>query len=264
MQAKTEELLYYLLWFSDKLMSPTFRNLTDSFEMWAYRNGLLQRLRRLEAQQLVERMRGPATKRIYRLSRKGRLHALGGRDPLASWDTSWDGGWRFVVFDIPEADSAARVALRRALRGESFGMLQKSVWITPRPLPPTIIKLCGEGDDLGAITTLEGEPIAGESDGDIVSHAWNFKDIDRRYRSLIRVLGKFPERRTRGDAARLRSWAAREREAWMAAVSNDPLLPSALLPRGYLGKKAWEKRKRVFAQARTRAEAIHIDPVQES
>ncbi len=260
MRAKAEELLYYLLWFSDKLTSPTFRNLTDSFETWASRNGLRQRLRRLEAQQMIERMRGPATKRIYRLSKKGRLHALGGRDPQANWDAGWDGRWRFVVFDIAEVDNAARVLLRRALRSESFGMLQKSVWITPRPLPAGILKLCGNGDDLGAITTLEGRPTAGESNCDIVSHAWDFKGINRRYRDLIRTLGQFPERGIRREPERLQSWAARERDAWMEAVSHDPLLPSLLLPRGYLGKKAWEKRKHVFAHASKRVAMLRIDP----
>ena len=38
-QPKTEELLNLLLWSTDQLMNPSFRNLTDSFETWAYRNG---------------------------------------------------------------------------------------------------------------------------------------------------------------------------------------------------------------------------------
>jgi hypothetical protein len=40
MRAKTEELLYMLLWASEMLWHPTFRNFTESFEDWAYRNGL--------------------------------------------------------------------------------------------------------------------------------------------------------------------------------------------------------------------------------
>jgi hypothetical protein len=56
MKAKTEELLYLLLWSTDQLMRPTFRNLTDSFETWAYRNGLFQELARLERRHLLERL----------------------------------------------------------------------------------------------------------------------------------------------------------------------------------------------------------------
>jgi hypothetical protein len=34
-------------------------------------------------------------------------------------------------------------------------------------------------------------------------------------------------------------WAAAEREAWLEAVTNDPLLPGRILPSDYLGQQAW-------------------------
>src|ERR1035438_10257689 len=43
MKPQTEEFLNFLLWSADKLAKPTFRNLTDSYENWAYHNGLLRR-----------------------------------------------------------------------------------------------------------------------------------------------------------------------------------------------------------------------------
>ena len=54
-KAKTEELLYLVLWACETLSRPTWRNLTESFEGWAYRRGLLRQLQRLEKQQLLER-----------------------------------------------------------------------------------------------------------------------------------------------------------------------------------------------------------------
>ena len=50
MKPKTEELLNLLLWSAEKLTRPTFRNLTDSYESWAYRNGLLRQVSALEKQ----------------------------------------------------------------------------------------------------------------------------------------------------------------------------------------------------------------------
>ena len=44
MKPKTEAFLNFLLWSADKLANPTFRNLTDSYESWAYRNGLLRQV----------------------------------------------------------------------------------------------------------------------------------------------------------------------------------------------------------------------------
>ena len=89
------------LWSADRLMRPTFRNLTDSYESWAYRKGLLRRIALLEKQRLIERDPVRPDDRLYRLTWQGRLHALGGRDPLARWSREWDGRWRLVLFDVP-------------------------------------------------------------------------------------------------------------------------------------------------------------------
>ncbi len=94
MQPKTEELLYLLLWSADMLMWPTFRNLTDSFESWAYRNKLSRQIAKLEQLRLLERDRKATGDRLYRLTEEGRIHALGGRDPAAQWSRHWDGRWR--------------------------------------------------------------------------------------------------------------------------------------------------------------------------
>jgi len=55
MRAKTEELLYFLLWTAETISRPTWRNMTGSFEGWAYRKGLFRQLQRLENQQWLER-----------------------------------------------------------------------------------------------------------------------------------------------------------------------------------------------------------------
>ena len=49
--------------------------------------------------------------------------------------------------------------------------------------------------------------------------------------------------------ALLRS-AAAEREAWLEAVTNDPLLPGRILPSDYLGgQQAWRRRVEVLRDA---------------
>jgi hypothetical protein len=39
---------------------------------------------------------------------------------------------------------------------------------------------------------------------------------------------------------------AAEREAWLEAVTNDPLLPGRILPSDYLGQQAWRRRVEVL------------------
>lgn len=251
MQPRTEEFLNLLLWSADMLMRPTFRNLTDSYESWAYRNGLMRQMASLEAQQLLERDPESPDDRIYRLTWQGRLHALGGRDPQARWAREWDGRWRLVLFDVPTTQNSHRVRLRRYLRDKGFGYLQKSVWITPDSLDDERQILGGGKINVKSLILLEARPCAGESDAEIVAGAWDFEHINRCYKVHLKILDERPGGTLRNDVAAkaLLRWATAEREAWLNAVTNDPLLPKRILPSGYLGQHAWRQRVAVLRDA---------------
>lgn len=251
MKPKTEEFLNLLLWSADLLARPTFRNLTDSYEGWAYRNGLLKQVSRLEQQQLLERDPSAPNDRLYRLTAQGRLHVLGGRDPEAHWARPWDGQWRLVIFDVPTGQDAQRERLRRYLRSRGFGCLQNSVWISPDPLAEERDILGGGKVNVESLILLEGRPCAGQSDAEIVMGAWDFERINRRYARHLRLLAERPGGglwQEKAAKALLR-WAAAEREAWLEAVTSDPLLPSRILPPDYLGQEAWRRRVEVLGEA---------------
>lgn len=251
MKPKTEELLNCLLWSADKFMRPTFRNLTDSYESWAYRSGLLRQIGALEEQQLIERDQKSSSDRLYRLTEAGRLAALGGRDPEAQWSRPWDGLWRLVLFDVPEDRHPHRLRLRRYLRAKGFGYLQGSAWVTPFPLQGEREHLAGGEIDVESLVLLEARPCAGETDEQIVAGAWDFRHINRRYTKHLQLLEQRPDGAL-DDAAKAKSlqrWATEERAAWFAAVEIDPLLPKSLHPADYLGVRAWQRRTEVLRQA---------------
>jgi len=248
---KTEEFLNLLLWSAEKLMWPTLRNLTDSYEGWAYRNGLLRQASRLEQQKLLERDHTMPDDRVYRLTKQGWLHALGGRDPQARWARKWDGRWRLVLFDVPTAQNSHRKRLRRYLRDKGFGYLQNSAWITPDPLEEERRILVGGKINVESLLLLEGRPCAGESDAEIVAGAWDFERINHRYARHLKILGERPSGTLHNETAAksLLRWAAAEREAWLDAVTCDPLLPERILPFDYLGQRAWRRRVEVLRKA---------------
>lgn len=253
MKTKTEELLNLLLWSADKLMRPTFRNLTDSYESWAYRNGLLRQVSTLEKLQLIEARRNLSGDRVYRLTAQGRLCALGGRDPQMRWSREWDGRWRMVLFDIPVARDNHRKRLRRYLHDRNFGCLQGSVWVTPDPLEEEKKILVGVKSDVASLLLLDAQPCAGESDTEIVEAAWNFQRINQCYRRLMKILDERPDGMLRSEVEvkAMSRWASAERKAWLNAITNDPLLPKRLLPPGYLGQSAWQRRVEVLHEAGT-------------
>jgi phenylacetic acid degradation operon negative regulatory protein len=251
MKARTEELLNLLLWSFEKLARPTFRNLTDSYESWAFRNGLLRTIRYLHKQELVERDHSKPDDRMYRLTAKGRLHALGGRDPQNEWARHWDGEWRMLLFDLPVPQNTERARLRRYLKNRGMGYLQNSVWITPDDLEKER-QILGQGKiNVESLILLKARPCAGETDAEIVAGAWDFDIINERYRRHLKLLDERPHSKlNNNDASKaLLRWASAEREAWVNAVTKDPLLPERLLPTRYLGKEAWRKRMQILSEA---------------
>ena len=248
---KTEELINLLIWSAEKLVRPTFRNLTDSYESWAYRNSLLKQTAVLESKQLIERNPAAPDDRMYRLTWQGRLHALGGRDPQARWSREWDGRWRLVLFDVPTTQNTHRARLRRYLRDKGFGFLQNSVWITPDSLEDERRILVGGKINVESLLLLEARPCAGESAAEIVAGAWDFERINQRYARHLKILGERPGDALRNEAAAkaLLRWATAEREAWLDAVTIDPLLPARILPPDYLGQQAWRRRVEVLRDA---------------
>jgi len=213
----TEEFLNLCLWSAEMMVRPTFRNLTDSYEAWAYRNGLLPRLSLLEKKQLLERDPAKPHERLYRLTAQGRLHALGGRDPQERWSRRWDGRWRLVLFDVPVSRNHDRKRLRRYLVQRGFGYLQNSVWITPDTLEQEKKILVGGAINVESLILLEARPCAGESDEQIVAGAWDFERINGLYRRLLKILDQRPQ----ATAGRTRSLACSGQQRPIVA-STDP------------------------------------------
>jgi phenylacetic acid degradation operon negative regulatory protein len=231
MNPKTEELLWMLCWTCDMLSHPTFRNLSDSFEGWAYREGFLRQVQRLEKKQWIERQPGKASDSLYRLSEAGRLRVYGGRNPVVEWNRPWDGRWRLVLFDVPEQRRATRNRLRHYLRSRGFGYLQNSVWITPDIVAEERALLADEPADVESLLILEAQLVGGESDKHIVAGAWDFPAIDRAYDAYEKILLQRPRGPLdRPMAARtFQRWAREERAAWQQAIDSDPLLPTSCI-----------------------------------
>jgi phenylacetic acid degradation operon negative regulatory protein len=250
MKAKTELLLHRLLWLADKPMRPTFRNIEDSFEGWAYYRGLLPQIRRLEAQGLLEGMTDERSgQRLHRLTEAGRLAAAGGRDPEAAWSAVWDQQWRLFLFDIPEVESSKRRLLNRALARAGCGCLQGSVWISPH-LPSSLEAILAEEDpDCGHLLLLLAASKGKIVDGRMVLTAWNFAAIGAGYEAVVGVLDQFPQVAAAADLEVLADWTARELGAWRKALAADPLLPAALHPKDYQGPKVSQKRRKILEQA---------------
>ena len=147
------------------------------------------------------------------------------------------------------------------LQGCGFGYLQNSVWITPDPVTEQRALLADGPVDVESLLLLEARPCAGESDAQLVAGAWNFASINRRYAKHQEIMSRRPRGWVNSEAAAkaFHRWLREEREAWMAAVCHDPLLPSSLLPDGYAGRQAWRSRLAVMQEAGQQIRVFRIN-----
>ena len=240
-------MLYILAWSAGRIMSPTLRNQLVGFEEWAWRNGLLGTIRKLEARALVERDRDSRSLRGFvKMTDAGLKVALGGRDPVESWDATWDGKWRLFLFDLPGHEAATRKKFHRALRACGCGWLQQSVWISPTLPDAMRVFLDEQQDRPGALILLEALSRGPELDRMMVSEAWDFEKIAQAYAKLEAVLSGLPRN---PEMPQLLKWAAAERAATRGVLAVDPLLPRELYPRDYPGFKVWKLRASTLEQA---------------
>lgn len=244
MNVKTELLLYQLLWTAEQLTCPTFRNLSTSFESWAYSKRLLRIVRRLEGEEMLETQTGDSMDRVVMLTEKGRQLISGNRDPENEWERKWDGIWRMVLFDIPESHRARRRELRSVLHAHHFGCFQQSVWLSPHKMDSINQMLSKKSASLGRFTLMEGRLLFGESDSDVVKNTWDFAKINSKYEAYIQYVKKHVSGK---NINRCDSVIAKEKLLWENALKQDPLLPKQLLPKNYLGQEAYRLRKKLLA-----------------
>jgi len=232
-----QELLEFLLWTTE--LSTPMRLLNQPMQPDWGPSG--RQIKRLANQQLVAQEQR-AQELVCQLTELGRLRALGGRDPEACWRRPWDGQWRMVIFDLPQHQHALRRQFLRWLRQNGFGYLQNSVWVHPDSLPALTDALVEFRDDVESMVVMESRCFAGYSDIAIVEGAWDFAEINRRYQRHQAHAKNELSRQLTPATTTSQVWQRlhQERTAWATAVTIDPLLPTRLLPVGYLGQVSWD------------------------
>ena len=224
------------------LARPTVASLTGA----ADNEPLARKLRRLAARGVIT-LPEPADARIVHLTEAGRIVARGDLSPAERWTRPWDGHWRMVLFDVTEHERPARDRLRYVLRKARLGYLQGSAWISPDPLEQLRDTVRAMTTNPEALLFFEGRPFAGESDAALVNGAWDFSRLAEAHRECLGLLTHPPA--DTDSSLRWRGWLQKERDAWLRALDLDPLLPTALLPKGYLGKEVHSLRRTLLRRA---------------
>jgi phenylacetic acid degradation operon negative regulatory protein len=138
----------------------------------------------------------------------------------------WDGKWRIVYYDIPEKDKNIRKQLREKLWELGFGMIQKSVYISPFDVAEDLREFLiaqGLGDSV-FVSVAKGLFV-----GDVkilAEKVWRLERLNEEYFKLYQKLKK----------------GGNFREIFLEyedILRRDPCLPSELLPDDWMGDKVY-------------------------
>lgn len=176
---------------------------------------------------------------------------------------AWNGEWTLVV--IPRAPRARRDRLREELRWLGFGELMPGVFAHPtHQLSPISERLAALGDS-GGLIVMQRAIAARDSGSQLASLGWDFGDLARRYRRFIAMFDPMNEPAADGasvdgeTAFILRTLLLHE---YRKIHLRDPLLPSRLLPQGWIGADAHELCRTLYAKVFTPSERHLTSTVQ--
>lgn len=160
--------------------------------------------------------------------------------PLTKWSNySWDGKWRMVIFDIEEKQKMAREMIRSKLKELGFGMLQKSVWISPFKIEEDLVAFfenVGFGDE--ALVLVVDTLYAG-NERLLAERIWRLNDLNEKYEDLI-FAWEEDEEEFKNNRSVLKERAFLWERQFLTLLMSDPYLPEELLPKPWYRKEACE------------------------
>lgn len=180
-----------------------------------------------------------------------RLTAQGGKKitrdfPLFSLQKrKWDKKWRIAFFDIEEINRKLRDNLRSKLKELGFGMLQKSVFISPHDILRDFYEFIKySGLDQAVYVFETSKPTIGDAK-ELADKVWNLNFLNEKYKQMVEKgreiqnshLTKPHDRGkmlNHGDEERKRKLKGQ----YLEIILKDPFLPKELLPSDWFGYEA--------------------------
>ena len=197
------------------------------------RRGWVQRL--VDKGQVYLRLKGEGRKRLLK-----KLPVL--------WQTGkeWDGFWRLLIFDVPEKRRAKRDKVRRWLRRRGFGVIQRSVYITPHDFSEELKKFLQQEGLWGYVVLLEAKQKYLGNPRDLAYKVWRLAKLTQLYRQVAdKLSGEFGFK----DEGERRRFYQRVLSEYLAAVVKDPFLPAELLPKDWEGWRVYEMVRKTVSLA---------------
>ena len=177
----------------------------------------------------------------------------------------WDRKWRVVFYDISEKEKGLRDALRGKLGEMGFGMIQRSVWITPHDFIKDMEEFIEANKLEEEVFILEGRNLLAGDSRVLANKVWKLDKLNKEYEKLGEEIEKLKrmyvilrDRGMRREAKRTertesekryerryRKRAKEIRSRYLEILLTDPFLPKELLPEDWRGEKVGREIKKI-------------------
>lgn len=147
----------------------------------------------------------------------------------------WDGRWRLVIFNVPEKKRDLRDRIRRALTRLGLGILQPSVWITPKDIKNDIEKIKQKLDIANYIKFFVVTR-NNSLDKTIIEKSWNLPELEDEYKKF-----NFQAERVLRNISKDNNYRYQAKKfifQYALILQKDPILPWELRNNDILRQKA--------------------------
>lgn len=157
----------------------------------------------------------------------------------------WDKKWRIAIFDIEEVNRRLRDNLRDKLKELGFGMLQKSVFISPHDILRDFSEFISHLGLEQAVYAFETSTLAIGNAKELASRVWNLDFFNERYKQVVEKAREIQnshliKAHDRGKMLNDKDKKKRRelRNEYLEILLRDPFLPKAMLPIDWSGYEA--------------------------
>ncbi len=193
----------------------------------------------------------------YRLSRAGAVRfAEATRRIYAPAPPGWDGRWTLLMLPAGRRRPAQ---LREGLKWLGFGQLSAAVFAHPGTTPGEarrwLLKMPGAADAL----LLHAQGVDAASERRLAAQGWDLAQLGRRYQRFLERFQPLLPILQRGGMSGERAFLVRTLliHEYRKIHLQDPLLPLKLLPADWVGRRAYELTRGLYAAVVAAAE-LHL------
>lgn len=166
----------------------------------------------------------------FQLTTEGKKGVLNNFPRLKFINQPWDGKWRIVGFDIKESERNLRNVLRHHLKLSGFGMLQKSLYVSPLPVESAIEELLSSNrDKLDNTYIFVSDKFFLGNREELIDRVFHIKELNNVYGKILEKFRLAKEEK---------KYILQE---FVKVSMEDPFLPKELLPKEFVRQKVWEE-----------------------